>query len=420
MKVFKFGGASVKDAAGVRNVTDIIGRFKEENPIIIVSASGKTTNALEAVVNAFYHKEGDVQAALQTVREHHQTILDALFPQGHPIFTDVHDTFAEIEWVLEEDPQHDPYDYIYDQIVSVGEFLSTKIVAAYLNQQGLAATWLDVRDVLHTDSTYREGNVNWEETEKRIRFLVPELRAKGLVVTQGFVGVTPENTTTTLGREGSDFTAAIFAHCLHADAMTIWKDVPGVLTADPRLFENALKLDHLSYEEAIEMTYYGAQVIHPKTMRPLQVKNIPLYVKSFIDPDGAGTVVDGKPVLQPYPPVIVVKKQQALLQISSKDFYFINEDKLCELFAIFTKHRVKVNLMQNTAMKFLVCLDNQPSKLEALLKDMEAHYTTIATENLELITVRHYNAVMLDHLKYGRKVHLEEKIPQTAQLVVSV
>jgi aspartate kinase len=418
MIVFKFGGASVKDAEGIRNVARIIARYQAENPVVIVSASGKTTNALEAVVNAHCLGLGDAAAALEGVKKHHRAILEDLFGPDHPIYADVHDAFAEIEWMLEETPGHDPYDYVYDQMVSVGEFLSTKIVAAHLDQLGMAARWLDVRDVLRTDATYREANVDWAETEKRMLAIVPELRRQGLVVTQGFVGVTPENTTTTLGREGSDYTAAIFAHCLRAEGMTIWKDVPGVLNADPRLFSDARKIDHLSYEEAIEMTYYGAQVIHPKTMRPLQVRNIPLFVKSFLDPDGLGTVVDGRPVEQPYPPVIVVKKQQALLQVASNDFHFINEDKLHELFGLFAKHRVKVNLLQNTAMKCLMCVDSQPMKLEGLLRDLQGTYDVAVTDQLELITVRHYDEPLVDWLKQGRRVHLEERIPQTVQLVV--
>ncbi len=418
MIVFKFGGASVKDAAGIRNVAEIVARYRATNPLLIVSASGKTTNSLEAVVNAHCLGQGDAWEALAAVKAHHENIVDDLFAAGHPVRADLHDSFVEIEWLLEETPGHDPYDYVYDQIVSVGEFLSSKILAAYLDAQGLSAQWLDVRDVLCTDATYREANVDWAETGKRIAAVVPAMRQKGLVVTQGFVGVTPENTTTTLGREGSDYTAAIFAHCLRAEGMTIWKDVPGVLTADPRLFPDAQKLDHLSYEEAIEMTYYGAQVIHPKTMRPLQVLGIPLFVKSFIDPDGPGTVVDDRLVEQPYPPVIVVKKQQALLEVSTVDFHFINEDKLHHLFGLFSKYRVKVNLLQNSSMKCLVCVDDQPKKREVLLQDLLEYYHVAVVDGLELITVRHYDASLLDHLKFGRKLFLEERTPQTAQLVV--
>lgn len=417
MKVFKFGGASVKDAAGIKNVSNIIRRFQADKPYIVISALGKTTNALEAVLNAYFHRNADLREKLEKVKESHFQIINELFDSEHSIREEIHDTFAEIEWIIEEEP-NDAYDYLYDQIVSIGEFLSSRIVAAYLNQVGIASTWLDVRDVILTDSTYREGNIQWAETEKRAQAVLPPLHAKGLVVTQGFVGITKENTTTTLGREGSDFTAAILAYCLNADSMTIWKDVPGVLTADPRLFENAVKLDHISYEEAIEMTYYGAQVIHPKTMRPLQNRNIPLYVKSFIDPDGLGTAVDGRPVLAPYPPVIVVKKGQALLQIASKDFYFINEEKLSDLFVLFTKYRLKINLMQNTAMKFLVCVDNHPERLQPLLAEMAAKYDTVCTEHLELVTVRHYDSATLEFLKYNRNVLLEERIPQTVQLVM--
>lgn len=419
MKVFKFGGASVKDAAGIRNVTAIIKSYLADKPLIIVSASGKTTNALEDVVNAFYKKTGEANTHLEKVRQYHNDILDELFPKGHVVYDDINDIFAELDWVLEENPANDPYDYIYDQVVSLGELMSSRILAAYFNQEGIPTTWLDVRDVMMTDTTYREANVRWEETEKRMNNVVPALREKGLVVTQGFIGITPENTTTTLGREGSDFTAAIFSWALNADSMTIWKDVPGVLNADPRLFENAVKIDHLSYEEAIEMTYYGAQVIHPKTMRPLQNRNIPLYVKSFINPDGAGSVVDGNTSGKTYPPVIVVKKKQALMEISSNDFFFINEEKLSEIFDIFTKHRIKVNMMQNTAMKFLTCVDNNADRVAAALEALNTNFHVTLRENLELLTVRHYSNEMLDYLKFGKTVLLEEKIPGTVQIVVS-
>lgn len=416
MKVFKFGGASVRDAAAVRNVGEILGRFKGEQIAIVVSAMGKTTNALERVVSHFYQQDGQAFAALKEVKDLHYQILGELFEAGHPVFDAINDTFVEIEWIIEEEPQ-ESYDYLYDQIVSVGEFLSTKVLAAYLNHIGLPTTWLDARDVILTDNTYREAQVQWETTVRQAQQHIPSMLAQGFVLTQGFVGGTSENFTTTLGREGSDYTAAILSYCLDAQSMTVWKDVPGILTADPRLFKNVTQLDRLSYREAIEMTYYGAKVIHPKTIKPLQNKNIPLLVKSFIDPDGKGTMISDM-IEQRYPPMVVVEKDQVLLHVSRRDFSFVDEESLSELFTLFKHYRVRVNLMQNSAISFSICVNNQPERIAPLLEALDAQYKVIKDEGLELITVRHYRADQLAELKRNKMVLLEERIPKTIQLVV--
>lgn len=418
MKVFKFGGASIKDADAIKNVVSIIQRFSDDRPLIVISASGKTTNALEVVVNEYFAQSGKAYEALNVVKQHHKTLMDALFAEQpeNPIYAEANDIFVDVEWVLEEAPK-DAYDYVYDQIVSAGELLSTHIVAAYLNTQGIPTTWLDVRDCILTDDTYRDANIAWEETAQRIQKTVPPLREKGLVLTQGFLGTTTENATTTLGREGSDFTAAIFSYCLDAESMTIWKDVPGVLTGDPRIFKEVVLMDRISYKEAIEMTYYGAQVIHPKTLRPLQNKQIPMFVKSFLHPDNAGTIVNGAEV-EAYPPVIVVKPGQALLKIVSKSFYFVDEMRFSLLFAAFARHRIKVNMTQNTALAFSVCVNYDARKIEALKAELLDEYELSVIENLKLITIRHTTPTMLARFAEGRKLYLDERIRETTQLVM--
>lgn len=416
MKVFKLGGASVKDAESVQNVVSILKQFADEETVVVISAMGKTTNALEKVVDAYFDPKQNPETHLNTVRSQHFELMKQLFEPTDEVFASVNDTFVEIEWVLEDDPQ-EQYDYIYDQIVSVGELVSTKIVTAYLNKSEIPAQWLDVRDIIQTDNTHRDAKVNWDVTEERMNEIVPGLAKKGLVITQGFIGSTTENFTTTLGREGSDFTAAIFAYCLNAKSMSIWKDVPGILTADPRLFKNVTKIDRLSYREAIEMTYYGAKVIHPKTIKPLQNKNITLYVKSFVDPEGSGTIISAN-LESYYPPVIVVEKNQALLHISTRNFSFVAEDNLSNIFLALAKNRIKVNMMQNTAISFSVCIDNKPRRIKGLLEDLNTDFKVVKDDNLELITVRHYKTEVIDSLKKGKMVILEERIRNNAQMVV--
>jgi len=417
MKVFKFGGASVKDAAGLQNVAHILQHYKNEQLVIIVSAMGKNTNALEAVLAAHVKQNGEAQALYDAVKESHYAILRDLFDAGDEIFTAINDTFVEGEWVLEESPS-DNYDYMYDQLVSVGELVSSKILAAFLNKSGLKTQWLDARDVVATDNTFREGWVIWDKTKTSAQRLVPPmLENGGFVVTQGFIGSTSENFTTTLGREGSDYSAAIFSHCLDAESMTIWKDVPGVLNADPRLFENVIKLDRISYREAIEMTYYGASVIHPKTIKPLQNKNIPLYVKSFIDPDGLGTEISSDNE-ETYPPIIVVEKNQALLYISTLDYSFVAEHHMARLFSIAADLRLFVNSMQNTAISFTICVPNIPDRLEKFVNSVSDEFKIKVEDKLELITIRHYNEETIASLKKGKMVLFEERIQNTLQMVV--
>ncbi|MCA0235582.1 MAG: aspartate kinase [Bacteroidetes bacterium] len=417
MKVFKFGGASLKDAAGVQNVASILQRYAQEQLVIVVSAMGKTTNALEEVVAAYVKQSGEAQALYDAFKERHYAIMRDLFEPGDEVFTIVNDTFVEGEWMLEEKPA-DNYDYIYDQIVCMGELVSSKIVAAYLNKVGLTTTWLDARDVVATDNTYREGWVIWDKTQANAKRIVPPMLEQGnFVLTQGFIGSTSENFTTTLGREGSDYSAAIFSFCLDAESMSIWKDVAGVLNADPRLFENTIKLDRLSYREAIEMTYYGASVIHPKTIKPLQNKNIPLFVKSFLDPEAAGTEISSD-LEETYPPIIVVEKNQALLHISTLDYSFVAEHHMARLFAKAADLRIFVNMMQNTAISFTICVGNVPDRIEKFIKAISDEFKVKTQEGLELITIRHYNQETIDSLKKGKMVLFEERIRNTMHMVV--
>ena len=417
LKVFKFGGASVKEAAGVRNVAEILKSFKNDPLVIVVSAMGKSTDALERIVAAHAKQTGEAPKLLEALKAAHYEIMDELFTKDDPVYDEVNDTFVAIEWVIDEDP-HPNYDFMYDQVVPAGELVSTRIVAAYLNRQGLPTHWLDARDVILTDDIYREGWVQWEQTiENAQTILQPLVDKGGFVLTQGFIGTTSENFTTTLGREGSDYTAAIISFCLDAESMTIWKDVPGVLSGDPRIFENVTKLDRLSYREAIEMTYYGAKVIHPKTIKPLQNKSIPLYVKSFINPDGEGTFI-GPDVDDLYPPMVAVEKNQALMNISTRDFSFVAEHHMSFLFNKIAEYRLQVNLMQNTAISFAICVNNIDDKVRHFAKEIDKEFKVIIdSEGLELITVRHYTPQTLEMLRQGKIVMVEERTKNTVQMV---
>lgn len=417
MKVFKFGGASLKDAAGLRNVVSILQRYANERLVIIVSAMGKTTNALEEVLAAHVQQNGQAQVLYDALKEKHYAMMRELFEPQEEVFAAVNDVFVEGEWVLEEKPA-DNYDYMYDQIVCVGELVSSKITAAFLTKIGLKTAWLDARDVVATDNTYREGWVVWDKTKASAQKIVhPMLDKGGFVLTQGFIGSTSENFTTTLGREGSDYSAAIFSHCLDAESMSIWKDVPGVLNADPRLFEHVIKLDRLSYREAIEMTYYGASVIHPKTIKPLQNKNIPLFVKSFLDPDAPGTEISSDNE-ETYPPIVMVEKNQALLHITTLDYSFVAEQHMARLFSKAADLRIFVNMMQNTAISFTICVPYQADRLEKFSQDISDEFKVKSESGLELITIRHYNEDTIANLKKGKMVLFEERIRNTLQMVV--
>jgi aspartate kinase len=419
MKVFKFGGASVKDAAAVKNVAGILESFSGEPLVVVISAMDKTTNALEKVVRAYWNSEPELRSYVDTVKDFHIKVAEGLgFKQDHLLFQSIHNAFVEIDWILEDKPSRD-FGFTYDQIVSQGELLSTKIISAYLNENGLKNHWLDARDVLITDNTYRDAKVNWDLTEKLINKRIHELKKDySVIITQGFIGATSENFTTTLGREGSDYTAAIFSYSLNAEEMCVWKDVPGVLSADPKYYDNAVKLDEISYLDAIELTYYGASVIHPKTIKPLENKQIPLRVRSFNKPKEEGTRIGNYEETKPLVPSFIFKTNQILLSISATDFSFIAEDHLSQIFTAFAKHKVKMNLSQNSAISFSVCSDNDEFKMPGLIADLKKEFKVLYNDKLRLVTVRHYNENTLDSLTKGREILIEQRSRHTAQVVL--
>ena len=411
MRVYKFGGASVKDAAGVRNVVSILQSESDVNLMIVISAMGKTTNALETIVNEYYSGNS---FSLDSIKQYHFDIMNQLFERNHPIYDEVNNLFVEIEWAIENAPTG-TYAYEYDQIVSVGELLSTTIISAYLKDCGYTNRWLDARDIIRTDNTYRNARVDWELTESQIQNEV----SKGLpILTQGFIGCTSENFTTTLGREGSDFTAAILAHAVQAKEVVIWKDVPGILNADPRFFEDAQRLESLSYAEAIELAYFGAKVIHPKTIQPLKDKKIPLCVRSFVDSTLVGTVVSEDAEIIPFLPSFIVKENQVLLSISAQDLSFIVEEHFSHIFLLFSECGVGVNLMQNSAVSFSVCVDNDAQKIPVLIDALKKEYKVLYNDKLTLYTIRHYSDDSMAKVLKGKTLLLEQKSRHTVQLVV--
>jgi len=417
MLVFKFGGASVKDAAGVINLSNIVKKYEGQKLLIVVSAMGKTTNALEKLTKAYINSSDDLHTVFDEIKDYHFNIAKELFAPNHPVFDEVANTFVEIDWMIEDEP-HADHDFIYDQIVSIGELVSTRIVAAYLNQVGIKTQWLDVRGYIHTDNNYREGNVNWDKTKASISEEIPAMLDKGVVVTQGFLGGTSENFTTTLGREGSDYTASILASCLNAESVTTWKDVPGILNADPKYFSDTVKFNELTYAEAIEMTYYGASVIHPKTIKPLQNAKIPLLVKSFNDPTAEGTIIKESAEMHFDKPVIILKQNQVLLSISARDYSFISEVHLSEIFKLFAQNNIKANVMQTSALSFSVCFDLNQERFEKLLASISQDFKVRYNSELTLITVRHYKLYDLKGLVENRSILMEQVSRNTAQMVV--
>jgi aspartate kinase len=417
MEVYKFGGASVVNAQAIRNLAEIIKNAARTNLLIVISAMGKTTNKLEELSNAYVFGQENTHALLEEIKTYHFDIIAELFSDHqHPVFNDIANSFVEIEWLLEEDANDAP-DYIYDQIVSIGEILSTKIVAAYLNNSGTPASWVDARNFIKTDNTYREGKVDWEKTSMEIAKHLKPIVERGIAVTQGFIGGTSENFTTTLGREGSDYSAAIFSACLDASAVTIWKDVPGVLNADPKWFDQTERIPQLSYHDAIELTYYGATVIHPKTIKPLQNKNIPLYVRSFLHPEGAGTKINGENSPLPVPSFIF-KVNQVLISIFPKDFSFIIEENLSDIFNLFHQHKVKVNTMLNSAISFSVSVDHDEEKISKLISELSVLYKVKYNKGLELVTIRYYNQDTINRVTVNKDILLEVKSRHTCQMVM--
>lgn len=418
MQVFKFGGASVKDAEAVKNISVLLSKQSIKETVMVVSAMAKTTNALEEVCKSFINAGADLSAKVLSIKQMHLQIIHDLFTDNNThLINDIENVFVELDWILEE-PPHENNAFIYDQIVSLGEILSTKIIAAYLNYTGLPCIWVDARSYIQTDNNYQEGKVNWEETSALIQQDFPKLLSEKMIVTQGFIGGTSENFTTTLGREGSDYSAAIFAACLNATSVTIWKDVDGVLNADPKLFPNTEKFERLPYAEALEMTYYGATVIHPKTIKPLQNKLIPLFVKPFLNHAGTGTHIGQFDQMTYSIPTIIVKKEQVLMSISSRDFSFISEQNLSNILGHFAKANIKINTMQNSAMTWTCCFDYHEEKLNQIIAVLKPDFKVYYNESLSLITLRHYNQASIDEISKNKEVLIEQRSRNTVQLVL--
>ncbi|PKP13392.1 MAG: aspartate kinase [Bacteroidetes bacterium HGW-Bacteroidetes-3] len=414
MKIYKFGGASVKDAEGIKNVVRVLRNEGFKNTLIVISAMGKMTNAFEKIVSSCHLKTDDLQQNIQFVRDYHLTIMADLFEnKSNLIFNEVEALFEELNKFLATNKSTD-YNFIYDQIVGVGELLSTKIVSAYLNEIGIENQWVDVRNYLKTDDNYRDSYVNWKETNKNISKLSPNK----LFITQGFLGADAQGNTTTLGREGSDYSAAIFAYCLNAKSLTIWKDVDGVLNADPRYFENALLLRQISYSEAIEMAFYGASVIHPKTLKPLENKNIPLYVRSFYNLDLSGTTVGKGVDLIPEVPCFILKENQVLVSISALDFSFMVEYNLSDIFKILHDNKLKVNLIQNSAISFSVCIEDKFNNFQHFLAAMKSKYKVSFTENVSLYTIRHATEKAIEEIEQKGEVLLKQATKGTVQIIM--
>lgn len=419
MKVFKFGGASVNSIERIHQLPEILRSYGGEQILIVISAMGKTTNALEKVAEAFYAgQQAEALRLFDLVKSTHLTTAKYLLVRNY-LATEarLRDFFTEIEWLLHDKPKRE-FDYYYDQVVCVGELLSTAIVSAYLNETGLKNQWVDVRDVFRTDDNFRDAGIDWNFTLQNVKKnIIPLFTGDNLVITQGFIGATDENESTTLGREGSDYTAAVFANMLDAESQTIWKDVEGVMNADPKAFPDAQLISELNYDEVIEMAYYGAQVIHPKTIKPLQNKGIPLYVKCFLDKDLPGTVIHAKSI-KGLPPIIVVKSDQVLVQLHSKDFSFVGEKPTGELYHLFSEIKIKPNLMQSGAITLQVCLDDKPERIEKLALQASAIFDVQIEKGLTLLTIRHYDEDTLNRLTKGKQIVLKQQSPETVQVLM--
>jgi len=414
MKIFKFGGASVKDADGVKNVTQVIQKVGQENTLMVISAMGKTTNALELVIQLYFEKSSELSASIQEVKKYHNQIVIELFDNTqHPVFVAVNQHFEDFIFFLKHNKSPN-YSFVYDQVVSFGEIISTTIVSHYLNEVGIKNQWLDVRNLIKTDASYRDAQVDWVQTQNAI---ISAIKKNRIYVTQGFLGSDSNNFTTTLGREGSDYSAAIFAYCLNAENVTIWKDVPGVMNADPRFFENAVLLNQISYREAIELAFYGATVIHPKTLQPLQRKEIPLFVKSFIHPLLPGTRVSKGADLEPMTSCFIVKKNQLLISLSSIDFSFIMEEHISEIFALLHQNKMKVSLIQNSAISFSVCIEDKYLQIESLKTKLSKKFQVQIFPNVSLYTIRHFSEEAKNMVESGKKVLVKQILGDTLQII---
>lgn len=415
MQVFKFGGASVKDAEGVRNFLSTLLAMGTKEVLIVVSAMGKMTNAFESIVSAYFNDKDKAKEKLDKAKLFHVNVLENLdFSKTDPVYEEINDFFSEIEHFMNFNNSTD-YDYVYDQIVGNGEFLSTKICSAFLKRNSIDNKWLDVRKCIKTNSDFRRAKVDWETTCTLINTNVPRT---GITITQGFLGSDNYGRTTTLGREGSDYTAGIFGACLDAKEVSIFKDVPGVLNADPREFDQTHLIEKMSYKEAIEMAFYGASVIHPKTLQPLQRKGIPLKVRSFLDPALTGTLIHNGADMVPRIPCFIVKKNQILISVSDREFHFVMEEDISEIFALLHQFKMKVNLIQNSALNFSVCIENNFDNFNALLKALEPKYKVKYNKELTLYTIRHFGESDIKNIELNREVLLKQRSREAVQVIV--
>lgn len=418
IRVFKFGGASVKSAEGIKNLATIVRKFSQDKVVVVVSAMGKTTNALERILAAYLNSDSSISSELEALKNYHYSVVHGLIGEDrhHLMYAELDRLFSELTRRLEQKPA-EGYDFCYDQIVSFGELLATKIVSIYLNHVSITNRWVDARACIQSDNSYREGIIDFT-TSKYLCQKAFNFEGENLCITQGFIAGTPMGTTTTLGREGSDYTAAILANLLDAKEVTIWKDVEGVLNADPKIFANTCKLDFVSYQEAIELAYCGAQIIHPKTIKPIQNKKIPLFVKSFINPDAVGTQIAHSDSQLKLPPVLVLKQNQVLISLTPRDFSFVIEDSLSKIFAILYKHRVKVNLVQNSAISFSICVDEEKHRLPKAIEELQVDFTVRYNSNLELLTIRHYTKQAIDEQVGDKVVYLQQRTRSTSRFVM--
>ena len=414
MRIFKFGGASVKDADGVRNVAKVLQHEGTENTLVIISAMGKMTNYFEEIIDTYFYELEDLNLKLNKVELYHKNIISELFQKENEIYSEIDVLFRELSWFLARNTSQ-RYNYVYDQIICFGELLSTKILSAYLNLLQIDNLWLDVRNYIKTDSNYRDAKVNWILTQQIIN---DKLDLNKLNITQGFLGGNDTENTTSLGREGSDYTAGIFAYCLNAESVTIWKDVPGILNADPRVFKETTLIEQISYEETIEMAFYGASVIHPKTIKPLQNKEIPLFVKSFLNPKNSGTIVSKGVRLNPYIPCFIVKKNQIFVSISANDFSFMVEDNLSYIFKKLHDYKLKVNLIQNSAISFSVCVDNKFDNFDAFYTELKSEFKIDFQKKVDLYTIRHFNNETIAKVTKRGKSLLSQTNKETIQIVL--
>lgn len=416
MKVYKFGGASVRSAEAIRNLAEIV-RKEKDSLVIVISAFGKTTNALEHLVELYFLGDEKRFEVFQEINAYHLTIAEELF-QGSkdPVFLELETIFSELDVKLYSSPQKS-FDFEYDQIVSLGEILSTRIVSAWLNKAGLKNDWLDMRTLLITDYTFREANVDWDEFAGRLPSVI-DFKKQNIFLTQGFIGGTLDGYATTLGREGSDYTAALVANVMEAEHVTVWKDVPGIMTADPELFDDVDKLDEISYEEAIELSYFGAKIIHPKTIKPLQNKNIPLYVKSFLNPSESGTIVHSGAREETLKPVVILKENQTLISLVPRNFSFVIEESLSIIFQFFFKYNLKVNLIQNSAISFSICVDGMDEKISVLMEELQEDFKILYNEDVSILTIRHYTPELLNDLREKYPVLLEQRSRKGVRFVI--